>query len=121
MKSNPRGVWVSRIPEADAVLRESVLRVTAQDNRTWGFVLARLRTIHGQSPAEQAALLGITVSALTFMSICRLPRDAHREEDLSATAALVAVPVQVLRQLLEEASSNPEVSNHVETGRRKPR
>jgi hypothetical protein len=105
MTSNRRRVmWPTTVPHADATLREIVARVTAKDRRAWGFVLAGLRAVTGQSLEEQAAALGVSESALTFVAVCRLPRVGHRDEDLAAVSALVGIEVEVLRQLLAGAS-----------------
>lgn len=105
MTSNRRRVpWPATVPNADAALRASAARATARDRRTWGFVLARLRAAAGHSLAEQAAALGTTESALTFLAIGRLPRPGHRDTDLAAVSALVGIEVGVLRRLLADGS-----------------
>lgn len=93
-------MWPTGVPHADAALQETAARATAKNSRVWGFVLARLRAVAGQSLAEQAAALDASESALTFLAVCRLPRPHHRDEDLAAVSALVGVGVEVLRGVL---------------------
>lgn len=105
MRSNrTRGGWDRRPPVADAALRESVLRVTARDHRTYGFALARLRAARRFTLAEQAAALGLSEPALVFLSLFRLPRPARREQDLAATSASLCIDIEVLRGLLAGAT-----------------
>lgn len=101
MASNRRRVpWPATVPHADLALRASVARATATDQRTWGFVLARQRATRQQTLAEQAADLGTTESAVTFLSVHRLPRPGHHSEDIAAVAATIGVVAEVLRGLL---------------------
>jgi hypothetical protein len=90
-------------PVADALLRACIFRVTSKDARTWGHVFARLRAARGQSPAAQAAALGVSESALAFACLCRLPGAGRRSDDLAAVAALVGIDVEVLDRLLADA------------------
>ena len=62
--------------------------------------VARLWAARRHSLAEQAVALGASESALTFLSVCRLPRAGHHIEDLATVAAIIGVPVEVLRGLL---------------------
>jgi hypothetical protein len=103
MKPNHRRVVChSRVPVADAALRESVLRVTARDTRTWGFVLAKVRAARKWSLTTLAMALGVpSDSALVFLSVCRLPRAGRFEEDLVAVAERMGVPAAVLRFVLD--------------------
>ena len=106
MKTNRRRVvWPSRVPAvADAALRESVLRVTARDPLTFGFVLAKVRESRHWSLATQATALGVSSeSALVFLSVCRLPRPGRFEEDLVTVAGRMGVRVAVLRFVLDLA------------------
>ena len=100
MRNSPRRSSPATAPHADPALRDSVARVTATDPRTFGFVLARLRAARRQTLAEQAVALGTTESAVTFLSVCRLPRPGRRDEDIAAVAAIVGIAVEVLRGLL---------------------
>src|SRR5215213_1740984 len=95
-----RGGWSHRLPLVDEALRDSVLRATSKDSRTFGFVLARLREERRLTLGEQAAALGASDSALVFLSVFRLPRAAHRESDLAAAATALGIEVGVLRRLL---------------------
>jgi hypothetical protein len=95
-----RATWPRGVPHADVALQETAARATAKNSRVWGFVLARLRAVAGQSLAEQVASLGTSESSLTFLAVCRLPRPGHRDEDIAAVAALVGIQAQVLRALL---------------------
>jgi hypothetical protein len=92
--------WPAGVPHADAALQETVARATAKNSRVWGFVLARLRAVAGQSLVEQAAALGVSESSLTFLAVCRLPRPGHRDEDIAAVVTLVGIRTQVLHVLL---------------------
>ncbi|MBA4188921.1 MAG: hypothetical protein C0467_13065 [Planctomycetaceae bacterium] len=104
------------VPSADPVLRESVARVTARKPQTWGFVLARLRVALGQTFAEQANAIGCSESALTYLSICRMPRAGrHRDLDLMATADFIAVSVVVLLDLLTANTATGQMGS-VPTG-----
>jgi hypothetical protein len=100
-----KATWLTEVPHADAMLRESAARVTARDRRLWGYLLARLRAAAGQSLAEQAAVLDVSESVLTFLAICRLPRPGHRDEDIAAIATLVGINTQVLRGLLVDTAN----------------
>ncbi len=101
MRSGSRSVsWSNRLPQADAALRASVLRVTARNERVWGFVLARLREARRESLAEQAAALGASENAVVFLSTFRLPRPGHHNHDLAATATAIGIEAGVLRALL---------------------
>lgn len=101
MTSNRKRVgWGHRLPAADDALRNSVLRATAKDHRTFGFILARLREEQRLTLAEQAAALGVSDSALVFLSVFRLPRPAHREVELAAIATAIGIGVGVLLGLL---------------------
>ncbi|MCE9561526.1 MAG: hypothetical protein K8U57_05680 [Planctomycetes bacterium] len=106
MKTNRRrSVWQSRVPAvADVALRESVLRVTARDPRTFGFVLAKVRAARRWSLAVEAVALGVSESALVFLSVCRLPRADRCEEDLTAVADRMGVQAAVLRFVLDLAT-----------------
>ena len=88
------------LPAVDAVLRETALRATARDPRTWGSILQRLRETEHFSPGDQAAGLGVSMSGLVLLSISRLPRPDHEDDDLAETAGRVGVEVEVLRGLL---------------------
>ncbi len=106
MTSNrTRGGWDRQPPVADAALRDSVLRVTARDSRTYGFALARLRATRRFTLAEQAAALGLSEPALVFLSLFRLPRPTHREQDLAATSTAIGIGIEVLRGLLVGATA----------------
>jgi hypothetical protein len=101
MRSNRRrAMWSATAPVADSVLRESAFRVSARHPRMWGSVLARLRAAGGLSPMEQADALGITASALAFLSVWRLPRPGRIDEDLVEASVAAGVGVEVLRELL---------------------
>ena len=103
MTSNRRRVpWPATVPNADAALRASAARATATDPRTFGFVLARLRAVRWQTLAEQAVALGTSESAVTFLSVHRLPRAGHHDKDLTAVGAIVGIAVEVLRKLLAD-------------------
>ena len=79
MTSNRKsGGWGHRLPVPDDALRDSVLRATSKDSRTFGFVLARLRKEQRLTLGEQAAALGASDSALVFLSVFRLSRAARR-------------------------------------------
>lgn len=100
-----RATWPAGVPHADAALRESAARASAKNSRVWGFVLARLRAVAGQSLAEQAAALGVSESSLTFLAVCRLPRIGHRDEDIATVVALVGIRPEVLRALLADVAN----------------
>ena len=103
MKSNRRrAVWNRRLPVADDALRDSVLRATAKAPGTFGFILARLREDRRLTLDEQAAALGVSDSALIFLSVFKVPRAARREADLAAVATAVGIEVAVLRRLLRD-------------------
>ena len=95
-----RVAWPGTAPVADPALRESALRVSAGTAWMWGSVLARLRAAGGQSPAEQAAALGITESALAYFCLCRLPRPGRGHADLAVASALAGIEIEVLHELL---------------------
>jgi hypothetical protein len=97
------GAWGCRLPAVDPVLRDSVIRVTAKDPRTFGSVLARLREKGRLTLEEQAAALGVSGSALVFLCVFRLPRAAHREADLTAVVSAVGIGGDVLRGLLRDS------------------
>lgn len=101
MQSNRlRRAWSVAVPVADPALQESALRVSARTAWMWGAVLARLRAAGGQSPAEQAAALGITESALAYFCLCRLPRPDRGHADLAVASALAGIGIEVLQELL---------------------
>ena len=108
MTSNRRRVpWPATVPNADAALRASAARATATDQRVWGHLLARQRAARRQTLAEQAVALGTTASAVTFLSVCRLPRPGRRDEDTAAVAAIIGIAVEVLRDLLAGVAETP--------------
>jgi hypothetical protein len=86
----------------DDALRDSVLRTTSKDSRTFGFILARLREQRRLTLGEQAIALGVSESAMVFLSVFRLPCAAHREADLAETAAALGIEVGVVRGLLRD-------------------
>lgn len=96
------------LPTVDAVLWETALRATARDPRTWGSVLHRLREAEQLSPGDQAAGLGVSMSGLILLSISRLPRPDHGDDDLAETADWVGVEVEVLRGLLAGVAGSRE-------------
>lgn len=107
MKSNrTRAGWGRRPPTADDTLRESVLRVTARNPKSWGFVLARMRAARRLTLVEQSAELGASESAVVFLSLCHLPRPSSRDEDLATASALVGISVEALLGVLA-AGSDP--------------
>jgi len=59
--------WQARVPTADAALRESVVRVTANRPGTWGFVLAEVRACRKWSLATQVMALSVSESELVFL------------------------------------------------------
>jgi len=105
MKTNRRWVvWPSRVPVVDTTFRESVLRATARDPRTWGFFLARLRAARGWSVSTQNTASGLSLDALICLSIWRLPRAELRAEDIARVAKCLGLREQVLHDLLSLAS-----------------
>jgi hypothetical protein len=92
-----------------------VIRVTAKDDRTFGFVLGRLREQRGLTLDEQAAALGVSAAVLVFLCVFRVPPAAHREADLAAVASAVGIRVDVLRGLLHDGH-NEGVAAPVPTG-----
>ncbi|MBA4192092.1 MAG: hypothetical protein C0467_29285 [Planctomycetaceae bacterium] len=99
----PNG-WVNCVPTADASLRESVVRVTANRPGTWGFALAEVRACRKWSLATQAMALGVSESALVFLSVCRLPRPGCREEDVVVVANRMGIQVATLWFILDLAA-----------------
>ncbi len=69
------------VPEMDARLLESMLRLGARAPLLIGWWLARLREARGQTVGQQAQALGLTESALACLGVCRPPRPDQREED----------------------------------------
>ncbi len=105
MKTDRRRLkWHNSVPKADVVLRESVMRATARDPRSWGFLLSRVRAARGWSLADQAMALGVTESALVFLSVCRLPRAGRCEEDVAAVADRMGVHAAALWFVLDLAA-----------------
>lgn len=104
------GTWGRRLPAVDPVLRDSVIRVTARDRRTFGFVLTRSREERRLTLTEQAAALGVGDSALVFLCVFRVPSDDRREADLAVVASAVGVGVDVLRGLLRDAGEGHAAS-----------
>jgi len=113
MKTDRRRVlFECRVPTADAVLRESVLRVTARDPRSWGFLLAKVRAARQWSLATLAMALGVpSDSALVFLSVCRLPRPGRFEEDLATVAERMGIQPAVLWFILDLATE-ASAGNH---------
>ncbi len=104
-------VWESRVPVVlDAALRECVVRVTAKKPGTWGFALASIRAARGWSLTGQAMALGVSESALVFLSVCRLPRLGRRDEDVATVAGRMGVPVDVLKYILNATTAGTAVT-----------
>lgn len=110
LSNRKRWAWDRQPPVADAALRDSVLRATAKDRRTFGYVLARLREERRLTPGEQAAALGVNVSALVFLSVFRLPRAAHRETDLVAASTAIGIGAETLRGLLQTGPASGDTA-----------
>jgi hypothetical protein len=92
-------------PILDEQLRESMLRLGARDPMFIGFVLAGSRRARGLTPEQQAEVLGISVSALALLSMCKVPRPDQRDADLAAVAKQVGITVEVLERLLGDAGA----------------
>jgi hypothetical protein len=72
-----------------------------------GFALAGFRRARRLTPEQQAEALGISVSALALLSMCKVPRPDQREADLAAVAEHVGIGVEVLEQLLGDPLEPP--------------
>jgi len=109
MKRTSKARYPGRaLPAVDAVLRETALRATARDPRTWGSVMHQLREAGNLTPGDQAAGLGVSMSGFVLLSISRLPRPDHQDDDLAETADRVGVEVEVLRGLLAGVAGSRE-------------
>lgn len=95
--------WENRV-SADVALRESVVRVMSKRPESWGFLLSEVRTMRGWSLAAQAVALGVSESALVFLSVCRSPRQGRFEEDLVAVACRMGIPAAALWFMLDLAT-----------------
>ncbi|MBA4191176.1 MAG: hypothetical protein C0467_24615 [Planctomycetaceae bacterium] len=102
--------WVSRVPTADAVLRESVVRVTSNKPGTWGYVLAGVRESRHWSQEQLAMATSVSVSALVFLSLCRSPRQGHLEDDLVGVADRMGIPTAALWFMLDLATEAKAVN-----------
>jgi hypothetical protein len=85
------------------MLRDSMLRMGVRDAFFWGWWLARLRRVRGQTTEAQAAALGLTLDALAYLGLCRAPLPERRVEDVQVVAKAVGLDPEALDKLLREA------------------
>ena len=88
----------------DPTVQAGLMRLGARDPMFWGWYLARLRGAHGLTAEQQADLLGLTPSALAYLSMCCVPRPETHAADLRRVADTVGVSVDALAAVLRQAA-----------------
>ncbi len=89
------------MPRYNEAMRMVLLQKTAKAPDLLGCALAKHRTDNHLSVEDQAALLGIDVDGLVWLSLCRTPRPQHFQRDVESVCRRVNASVEVLIEVLK--------------------
>jgi hypothetical protein len=83
-------------------LYEGMIRRMESRPTFWASALLKHRQLTGLTEFQQADRLFTTSHGLTTLSMCKMPRQEHREEDIQAVAKHSGAAASALTALLAE-------------------